>query len=213
MFIDDFEHNWSLFAVPSGTWQGVLPEAYSIHESPNWSSQGDFCIVHNRVEVNREAVVMDLSAGPPVELQYFGKHTQDAMMSVKQGAQCTFVPGTQHMIQVSWASITHWMYNPETHSILRCDVPGTDFKSLKRRSIAWHPTLKSAAIYAIADVGKTAAMHLISARRHSSLLTRTSQQLAGMPAASFKDDPRLAWCPDGKKLAISNSSGTAILRF
>ena len=101
----------------------------------------------------------------------------------------------------------------QTQSSSRHIMPQSSGKLFDARSIAWHPTLKSGAIYATAEIGEP-AVHLISAKRHRFLMTWTPKQLTGIPAESLsKSPPRLAWSPDGNKLAISNSNGAVILRF
>ena len=209
--IPKHELDWSIFGVPCGAWCGTLPTSGDVEDLLVWSLKGNLCLS------GHQSHATDLSVDPPNELRNFFRHA-DGEPAKRPDGHLAFVPGTRHMVEVCKAyflrtSISHWVYNDETQSSSRHVLPQSSGCCFDARSIAWHPMLRGAAIYAVVDVSKP-AVQLISARDNQCLMTWMPKQLAGIPAESFsRNPPRLAWSPDGNKLAISNASGAVILRF
>ena len=217
----DYEgHDWAIFNSSSGAFCGPVQYCPVHDDPPVWSSRGTFCLVRlELVEVQYESIVLDFSVSPPLQLPYFCKPAHRPPIDVDPGA-CAFVPGTPDLVQLDHepglgSQIKHWTYNAGTTRSSCHEVPG--LTDLSKFDIAWHPTLRSAGIYALSENKERAAVHLIDAKRHRRLSTWTyeelSEVLAGSEATFSKGGYLLRWSPDGKKLALANLSGTIILSF
>ncbi len=216
-------HDWAIFANPSGELrQG--PDAYhSSHYPPVWSSSHPFCLVCG--DEAQDVYALDVSTEPAKQFSYFVCKAplteQFPCFNVDfHTERCLFVPGTRDAITFEEdygpnSAICHWVFRPDLGRAELHDVPGFSLGlggSFTAQSVAWQPSLRSAAIYALAEKKANAAIHLIDARRHCRLTTWTSGNLARIFQEPIDlDHPSLAWSCDGKQLAIITQSGTAIL--
>ena len=209
--------NWAIFATTSGEWDENGDSPHSHAHPPVWSSDGTLCVF------GLPPTALDLSTNPPVEALYFGTSGIEGP-DFPDLRKCAVVPGTKNVVYIMEEGvvdpiISHWEYNPSTGSSLRHVVRG--FRGslrdkLCKGGMAWHPTLKALAapLYALAERTEKAAVHLVDAHRHRRLMTLTSKELAAtLQKRSSKGPPSIAWSPNGKMLAIVNSTGTVIVSF
>ncbi len=222
---DTAYHDWAIFANPSGELrQG--PNAYhSSQQPPVWSQQHPFCQVCD--DHGQDVYALDVSTKPAKQLSYFVRESpltrQFPCFNVDfHTERCLFVPGTRDAITFEEdygpkSAVCHWVFKPDLGRAEPHDVPGFSPElagSFTAQCVAWQPTVKSAAIYALAEQKANAAIHLIDARRHCRLTTWTSRKLAHIFQEPINlDHASLAWSRDGKQLAINTHSGTAILSF
>ena len=68
--------DWAIFAVPTGEWCGLWTNLHHSDTPPAWSSQGTLCLSGD------DAAVEDLSANPPLQLQYFSRSDEMLPSSV-----------------------------------------------------------------------------------------------------------------------------------
>ena len=194
---------------------------------PFWSSSGALCLLENIMGTHAP----HSTGNPPLDPHNLNWDPHVANMTFHP-ACCAFAPGMQTLIMFDrrWyieqctpgsTLVNHRVYDASTKSSVR-QVPGFTSGlagSLQADGIAWHPTLKPAALYALAERRVNAAVHLIGARRHCRLITWTCKDLEGILQKPFCSNNLLAaWSPDtpdidGMKLAVANKAGTVILTF
>ena len=117
---------------------------------------------------------------------------------------CHVKSGEPWVLGLVFSPISHCVYNASSQSSLRHRVPGFSEKLPRpfhylwppsqkcEGRIAWHPTLKSAAICALVEDGKSAALHLSNAKEDCPLITWSAEELAGiLQESSFKALPAL----------------------
>ncbi len=245
---DDLQ-NWAIFTSPSGRFC-EFPQQYPHKEIPVWSSSPTLCLIGDG---RRPINAVDLSTDPIRPLPSFGSPTMQpaSQCAILHPQRCVFCPGTRDVIYLESIGgpkhpITHWKFNASTSSSTSQIVPGFSIElkaAFAARHVAWQPSIKSAAIYALAERRKDAAVHLIDAKKHRRLFTWTSDKLigilhdsynlpkdaeskdakkavktikemAGQMQASFAHYPAsLAWSSDGKRLAVTTLICTVILSF
>ncbi len=247
--LGDEEESWAIFTSPAGRFCDFPPQ-YSHNVAPLWSSSHPLCFIGDGL---RPMNAVDLSTDPVRPLPYFGSPIMQhaSQCAILHPQRCVFCPGTRDVIYLESIGgpkhpITHWEFNASTSSSTSHIVPGfrTELKgAFTARHVAWQPSIKSAAIYALAERSKDAAVYLIDAKKHRRLLTWTSDKLASMLHDSYNiaidvesrdgkvimqaierlaDKIRLccsllpaslAWSSDGKRLAVTTPACTVILSF
>ena len=211
--------DWNIYTVP-GEWCGPQGHAVALSVPPVWSSTGSLCIVSDATRTH----ALDFTASPPVEVPYFDCNFRISDFALDT-THFAFVPGTQNLVQFEGdcnskqqspgTAVHHWVYNASAGRSLHCEVPGVGLEpkgSMMAASVAWHPSMESAAVYAVAEQGANVAVHLIDARRHCRLITWTCKELESILVQPCHPTFS-AWSQDGKKLALVNYRGTVILKF
>ncbi len=217
-------HDWAIFTSPAGVFLGPEYGCHNYDDPPMWSSDliHPFCLVGNGLGAAKNA--MDLLIVPPLQLsdlnssrsgpyylpEYCGFHP----------AFTAFVPGTRDLVVlrtgVYQPPIQHWTFDSSTASSLSHHVLGLtpDYAAgFAVENMAWQPSIKSAAMYAVAET-RGRCLHLIDAQRHRRLITWTPDKMASMLQEPMSmDQASLAWSHDGKQLAVVSKRGTAILTF
>ncbi len=216
---------WDIFDNPSGQTRQGSTACHSCHQPPVWSHDHPFCLVCD--DMGQSVYALDVSTNPAEEFTYFIRESRLTKMFPCFNVdfhpeRCLFVPGTRDAITFEKehspnSAICHWVFRPDLGRAELHDVPGFSPElagSFTARSVAWQPTVKLAAIYALAAQKANAAIHLIDAGRHCRLASWTSEKLARVLQGPINlDYASLAWSCDGKQLAILTHSGTAILWF
>ncbi len=214
-------HLRGIYAVSSGARCKLFGESHVFPARPIWSSLGKYCLMADNIgcvfpyapSISGKLLLEPQHFRPPDHRTYF--HIRSSALD-----RFTFVPGARDVVQLDAKdcphAINHWVYNAETRSSTQHGASGLDLDlggALSANSIAWHPTLKSAKIYALLEDGPTAAVHLIDMRRHCRLVTWTSEELAYILLKGSRKciGPSIAWSVDGKHLAVVNSYGAVIL--
>ncbi len=214
-------HLRGIFAASSGAACALSGESHFLPGPLLWSLPGKYCLLTDDtgcVYSYDPSVSGKLASA----LQTLGRYPGHLRQTCAHSAldKYIFVPGARDVVQVDTkdfmhSRISHWVYNAETGSSTQHGVSGFDSDlagELSADSIAWHPTLKAAKIYALVENGPAAAVHLIDMRRHCRLVTWTSEDLASiLPKGSGR--PSIGWSMDGKQLAVVNSYGVIILDF
>ncbi len=223
---DDDDENWVIFTSPSGKFLGpdcAVYNRYAYGQAPIWCSHEPFCPFGGHA-----GATLDWLTEPSTQLSLFVSNPDDNSADWFDES-CfdvdpmlyAFVPGTQDMVHLKQAHgssnrVYHWVFDASTGSRVCHDVTGFSpgLGGLSAKELAWQPTLKSSAIYALAEQKENAGIHLIDARRHRRLVTWTSEGLSSTLQASVSlDFASLAWSQDGKQLAIVTFTCTIILSF
>ena len=224
---------WGMFTTSDGEWCDKAAGGGESFASPIWSSTGSLCLLSGA-----RTGALDCTTIPPVGLQYFNRDLdEDELDMCFTKAHYAFVPGTRNLIQFAGdrfrqhqsliSPVHHWVYDASTKSSLHHAVPGLGFvlrsgpndyheqwSSLNAHGIAWHPTAKPAAIYALAEQRPNGAVNLVDTKEHSRVITWPYNELQDILQQPFERGSFLAtWSPDGRKLAIVNGAGTVIMNF
>ncbi len=217
-------HLWGIYAASSGARCKLSGETQVFPAPPLWSSLGNYCLMAD----NTGCVfpyAPSVSGKLSLDLHQISRNPDGATYVYLNSAldNFKFVPGARDVVDVDAKDvfdgrINHWVYNAVTRSSTQHVVSEFDLKTrgaLSADSIAWHPTLKAAKIYALLVDRPTAAVHLIDMRRHCRPVTWTSEELAYilLKGSLTSVRPSIAWSPDGRQLAVVNSFGAVILDF
>ncbi len=213
----------SIYECPSGEICGAPDSWHDLEEDRLvFTSRHPFCIVGEDLDGGDG---ISSSSTPAQLLPYFASSSVDRSTSNfyldVHPYRCEVVPGTRNVIRFGdWdrpdVPICHWTVDPSTGRTVRHDVPGFDQAAgiFLWNSLAWQPTLKATAIYAVAEWTPNVAVHLIDAISHRRLLSWTSASLTRQlqTPVSVKQ-AKLSWSCDGKQLAIAVKSGITFIRF
>ncbi len=160
-------HLRGIFAASSGAACKLSKKSRVLPASLLWSSLGKYCLLAD----NTGCVFpydLSVTGKPPLESQPLStppSHLRYAHVHSPALDEFKLVPGARDVVHVdNHRRINHWVYNAETGISTKHGVSGFDSdcpQELSAASIAWHPMLKSARMYALVEGRPAFAVHLI----------------------------------------------------